>query len=527
MKYFIYCRKSSEDKDRQVLSIESQTAVLQEVVERGRLEVAATFTESKSAKAPGRPVFNEMLKEIEHGRAQGILCWKLDRLARNPVDEGRIKWLLQKGTIQRIMTPDRDYNPSDNVLITSVEFGMANQYIRDLSNNVKRGNRTKLENGWLPGYAPPGYLNEKTTKTIVQDPGRFSLVHQMWDLLLTGAYSPQRILDVAIHEWGLLTPKQKRRGGRPYSLSAIYRIFSNPFYAGVLQREGTVYQGKHVRMITLEEFDRVQEILGRKGRPRPKTHEFAFTGMIRCGQCGLSVTAEDKVNRYGSRYVYYHCTRRRRTSECRQPFVEVRKLEALISKFLSELALPGDIHRFLLKHLDDVKIDGERDTAAQRKSLEAAIATASRSLAGLTSMRVRDLITDDEFLAQRQELQREEIKLKQNLAALDDEAGWFEPARDLFFFSNRAVSWFQEGDNETKRLILEIAGSNFLLKDRELSIDAKKPFRQRTETVSFSQLSALVEDVRTFLMDPASLQTIAALRRLFGKLEGRVMREAV
>ena len=95
--------------------------------------------------------------------------------------------------------------------------------------------------------------------------------------------------------------KRKRIGGNPLALSATYRILANPFYAGVLQRDGKTYPGKHIPMISIDEFKHVQQLLGRPGRPR-ETRSFAYTGMIRCGECGLAVTAEKKINRHGSHY---------------------------------------------------------------------------------------------------------------------------------------------------------------------------------------------------------------------------------
>jgi site-specific DNA recombinase len=184
LRYFIYCRKSSEAEDRQVLSIESQINELKRLAERLNLSIIDVFTESQSAKSPGRPIFNNVLKKINQGKADGILCWKLDRLARNPIDGGQIIWMLQKGIIKHIQTFDRGYYPEDNVLLMSVEFGMANQYVLDLSKNVKRGLKTKAEKGWYPAPAPLGYLNDKTKergkREITKDPERFELVKKMW-----------------------------------------------------------------------------------------------------------------------------------------------------------------------------------------------------------------------------------------------------------------------------------------------------------------------------------------------------------
>src|SRR5262249_45207288 len=148
---------------------------------------------------------------------------------------------------------------------------------------------------------------------------RFTFVRQMFDLLLTGLYSPPKICAIARDRWGLRTPRHKRKGGKPLSRSAVYRILTQPFYAGVLIWGGKTYKGAHEPVVSIAEFDRVQELLGRREKPRPQKRHFAFTGMIRCGQCGLLVTAEVKTNRHGSQYTYYHCTRRNLGHQCRQP----------------------------------------------------------------------------------------------------------------------------------------------------------------------------------------------------------------
>ncbi|MFH1561852.1 MAG: recombinase family protein, partial [Nitrospirota bacterium] len=271
--YIIYCRKSTESEERQVLSIESQMKELTDLIKRLNLGVSETLTESKSAKQPGRPVFNEIMKRIYKGQVKGIICWKLDRLARNPIDGSSLIWALDQGKISEILTPHNTFkNNSNDKFLMQIEFGMAKKYVDDLSDNVKRGNRAKLERGWYPGLAPMGYLNEPKERTIVKDPERFPIIRKMWDLLLQGI-RPAQILKVATEEWGFRTPVHKRIGGKPLSLSGLYKLFGNPFYYGLIERKEGVFQGIHEPMITEDEFWKVHEILGRKGRPRPQKHQ--------------------------------------------------------------------------------------------------------------------------------------------------------------------------------------------------------------------------------------------------------------
>ena len=83
MRYFLYARKSTDEPDRQILSIEAQLAELRDYAKKNGLAISREFIESKTAKEPGREIFNEMVAGLEQCAAQGIVAWHPDRLARN------------------------------------------------------------------------------------------------------------------------------------------------------------------------------------------------------------------------------------------------------------------------------------------------------------------------------------------------------------------------------------------------------------------------------------------------------------
>lgn len=471
----IYARKSSESEDRQVLSIDSQIAELLDHAKREGLGNATVFTESKSAKAPGRPKFNNLLTLISKGEFDAILCWKLDRLARNPVDGGAVIWAVEEGKLRSIYTPQRHFDNSGNDKFwMQLEFGMAKKYVDDLSDNVKRGMRAKLAQGWIPCVPPLGYLNDRITRQIIKDPDRFHLVRKMWDLLLSGNHSPNAIVRIASEQWGLTTRTFRRKGGGSIGYSSIYRMFTNPFYHGKILYGGELFDGAHPAMITIDEFDRAQHLLGNRSQPRPKTLYFAYTGLIRCGECGAAVTAENKRNRQGHRYVYYHCTKRKRNVKCSQPVVEVIRLESQILAFLQSLSISRSYLDWTLKVLKELETEGARIQADKLKSLEARLKSISSQKAELLNLKLRGLISDSEFATKREQLSREYSHLQ--VECDRDTGSLSSSAAGVFNLAHSAVLKFTKGTPDTRRAIVQQIGSNLILRDRILAIQAHKPF---------------------------------------------------
>jgi len=527
-KYLIYSRKSSEAEDRQVLSIESQTRELEQLAGKLNITIVEVLTESKSAKEPGRPVFNQMMQKLYRGEATGILCWKLDRLARNPVDGGSIIWAIKQHGIN-VITPAQSYaRDDDNIILMYIEFGMAQKYVDDLSKNVKRGLRTKLGLGWQPGVAPVGYLNHTVKhsgeNTIIKDPERFPLVRRMWDLMLTGFYTPPQIRKIANEQWGFRTRPTRKMGGKPLCHSAIYQIFSRPFYYGWFeypQGSGRWYEGKHDPLISEAEYEQVQLLLGRHGNPRPRGYfDFAFTGLIRCGECGSMITAEEKRQvrctkcrlKFACRnrdtcprcktpitqmrglqfrhYTYYHCTRSQ-NPDCSQKSISLRQLEKQIDAFLGRIQISERFKNWAIKYLRELH---EKETAATNTMIESQQKNYRECLHridGLVRLQTSpgnadsSLLSNEEYARQRSEL----LKEKANLEGLLRDVGhrveqWVKSAEEVFEFACTARTRFEKGDATTKKQILATIGSNPLLKGKKLLIQAKEPFLILENSVS-------------------------------------------
>jgi site-specific DNA recombinase len=190
MKYFLYLRKSTDEDDKQILSLEAQEAELKEFALRDGLNIVSVLTESQTAKCPGRPVFNAMLARIEAGEADGIIAWHPDRLARNSVDGGRIIFLIDTLAIKSLKFPTFWFEATpQGKFMLNIAFGQSKYYVDNLSENVKRGLRQKLRRGELPGRSPLGYINDLRTHTIIPDPKKFKQVKKIFIDYSTGKYS--------------------------------------------------------------------------------------------------------------------------------------------------------------------------------------------------------------------------------------------------------------------------------------------------------------------------------------------------
>ncbi|WP_146345658.1 recombinase family protein [Phaeobacter marinintestinus] len=478
MKYSIYCRKSQEAEDRQILSLESQQAEVERLVgQNADIEIVDTFIEAFSAKAPGRPQFNAMLERIEKGEAQGIIAWHPDRLARNSMDGGRIIYLLDQRRIRDLKFSTYSFeNSSQGKFMLNIIFGYSKYYVDSLSENVKRGQRAKIRNGWMPNRAALGYRNCRETQKALPDSKHFRVARDLFDLLLTGQYSVAEIHRIARDTWGYVTPVHKTTGGKPLSRSQLYRLFTNPIYAGYVRWNGTLYPGAHEPVVSKAEFERVQQILGLTPETRPAKQAFDYAKMFTCGACGKAITAERKRKPSGRTYVYYHCTRVHTSPRCTQPSIEERDLAAQIDAFLKAIYIPKKCAREIVAALREIP-DNEAERQAERlQHCEATIGRIERKLVNLMDLRLDDRISDAAFETKQLELQVELDAARERARSAAASTQIFEPLEILIKFSSRARSLFKQGSSTERARILKILCSNPQIIDKKPLLRPMKPF---------------------------------------------------
>lgn len=354
--YCLYARKSSESDERQAMSIDSQIHEMRTVAVREHLEIKEIREESHSAKESGqRQVFATLLHDIREGLFNGILTWAPDRLSRNAGDLGQLVDLMDQEKLREIKTFSQTFsnNPNEKFLLM-ILCSQAKLENDNRGINVKRGLRAKCEAGWRPGSCPTGYLNvlqNNRIEQIVLDPERAPTVKEMFLRVANKGHSGR-----TIQRW-LDTIGFKAKNGKPMFLSVIYKILNNPFYYGVFEFGGKLYQGKHEPIITKAIFDKVQNHLVVPPREWHKK-TFAFKTVCRCGSCGGGVTAEQKYRKlkYGgfTKHVYYHCGRSV-NYECDEPYITeedmIRQLTAHIEDIHVNMALASkklleDIEKF-------------------------------------------------------------------------------------------------------------------------------------------------------------------------------------
>lgn len=549
-KFVQYIRRSSKDnEDKQVRSLTGQIEDIDiQVIKPLNLTDIILLQESKSAFKDERPCFEKMMELLKNGQRNAVMVWHPNRIARNYEDGGRFVQLMSDGKLKIVITPYAIFEntPRDKEYLMT-EFTRATRDSDDKSEVIKRGNRTKLNAGYIPsGRLPEGLIhikNEQGEMIQTHNPQQVPLLQKAIKKVTNQIMTPMEALDYLNKDLRYKTLKTRRGGGQSLSKSGWYKILSSPIYIGEIHRTEGIFKTGFPRIIDKEQSDKLEIILNRKMKRNRSKKEWAYTGEITCGDCGGAITMEEKwqiicpvcktkfhrgkqtskcptcntfidqmKNSKILHYVWLHCGKQKKTTngiKCPQTTIQLKDFEKQVDTVLANMQIPEEYTQWALEWIHLISNEEIQDRSATQTNLQKRFNTVQSQLDELLNVLLSRHVTEEEYQNKKELLLLEKQELKEKLDKTSKRADdWMEHTERTFMFATHARYWFEHGTTEQKRTILKTLGSNLTLKDKKLFIQERKPFIEVKKMKEIADLqkqsfepteNVLFEDKKTML----------------------------
>jgi DNA invertase Pin-like site-specific DNA recombinase len=483
MKYFVYCRKSSEGNEKQALSLQAQERELKEYAVNNNLKIVRIFNEAKSAKTPNkREQFNIMLDRIQSGDADAILCWHTNRLSRNAQESGVIMQLLNDGIILEIRTPQKTIDSANaNDILLGVEFGSNSQFSKDLSLNTKRGIREKIILGQWPSLAPAFYINygrDNKNKNIQPDPANAKFYPLIVKEIIKNRLNVLRVVDL-LKSWGV-----KNKSGKYFGKSTLHRILRDPIYYGLLKyADYPEKTGGWEPLIDKNTWLKLQEVLNDHEKPIKTKWNYPYSRLIKCSRCGLTITPYTKVKKSGKAYTYYSCTKR--NGNCGNVPITESELEDLIIPFVQKIRFSDEQIQKLKKKTLQYLEDEYKFEIRKKDEITTKLNDCSEQQDRLLTMRIDGEITKEEFKIKKDKIKDDIEKLEELNRDLNFNRENIRRELELFFEELKSFeTTFTNGLSEDKRRVVFKLTESITLNDKKLGWNFKKAYQALIEVVS-------------------------------------------
>ncbi len=426
-----------------------------------------------------------MLEFIKEGKADAILCWKINRLSRNSEDGGKIEHLLEVGTIKLIKTSDREFDLNENSIVTGIEFSQATQFSRDLSKDVARGLLKKARMGLYPMRPPLGYIKSgEKLKPMILDPERAHLIRYAFETYAQGNISMKGLSKV-LYEKGLRTGY-----GNKLKFNMLHHMLQNIIYHGEINWKGEIIEGKHEPIVSLEIFEQVQLVRLGKNNPRSYKHFFPYRGFLSCAQCGCKLTADKKRGKY----TYYYCTNGKGNCDAHRKYMRSEDIEQKVATQIADLHFPTDLielmHDASLQNRDNVQKSHEKEREQLKSILKQCIQRQDRLIDSYTVGKTPESIYERKI----KELEVEQKDLERQIDKnISQDVSTFEQTKKAFLVANRAKKMFLNGSDMQKQNVLKMVLSNISFDGQEVSkIQYKKAFQPMADAPKFATMDVML-----------------------------------
>jgi site-specific DNA recombinase len=479
---FGYVRVSTV-KQGDGVSLDAQREAILAFAGRNNIEIVKWFEEKETAAKSGRPIFNQMVKELRNGKAHGLVIHKVDRSARNPADWVKIGELADAGIDIHFVTESLDFRSRGGRLTADIQAVIAADYIRNLREETIKGINGRLKQGLYPFRAPLGYLDNGGGKAKTPDPIRAPLVKRLFELYATRSYSFNTLLAEA-HAMGLTGHK-----GHRLSMHGLETIMDNPFYCGIMRikRGGMTYPGIHEPLISAKLFADVQDIKSGKAGPKVTRHNHLYRGLFRCGLCDALMIPERQKGT-----VYYRC----QTKSCATKTVREEAIARAINGCL-ETARLSETDQQSARHQIERWAKGNTEEEVLQ-SLQLREANLKDRMDRLTDALIDRVIDQSAFLERRERLAIEELQIADERRQLTEKSKSAANILSLLELTKDLKKGHELANAPQKRQWVEMTCSNRRISGKDVYLEPSNWLVSLRELANFEQCDPRWSRDRTF-----------------------------
>lgn len=395
------------------------------------------------------------------------MAWHPDRLARNSVDGGKIIFLIDSEKIKFLKFPTFWFEATpQGKFMLNIAFGQSKYYVDNLSENIKRGIRQKLRNGIWPAWAPLGYVNDKNARCIAVDKEKAKYIKRAFEMYATGEY-PLAQLRKIINKAGLVGKK-----GKMLSVSNYQYMFKNPIYYGIIRYKGEMYDGKHEPIITKKLFDKCQEVMKQKSKPKGrKLKPYVYRGFFRCGECGCFITTETQKG-----HNYLRCTKRK--NPCSQRYTREEIITSQIKEEIKKVSLSSAWANASINYFENEKMKFAQAESSFAQKARNELVKIETKLDRLLDLQLDGNLSQTEYTAKKHKLILAKKDLEEKISAFGRKSNnRFELALAFLKDANQAEKYAQQENPERIRDFLKKIGSNFQIQNQNISFSPRRAWQ--------------------------------------------------
>ncbi|MBE6704244.1 MAG: recombinase family protein [Ruminococcaceae bacterium] len=490
MNAVIYARFSSTAQQEQ--SIDGQVRHCTEFAEKNGYKIINTYIDKAlSGRNDNRPAFQQMISDSSKGTFQYVLVWKFDRFSRDRFDSAIYKSKLRKNGVRVISITENVGDGIDGNLIEAIYEAMAENYSRQLSQNVVRGMReSALQCKSVGGSVPFGYKIED--KRYVIDEEAAKIVRYIFEAYASG----KRKCEIAeeLNSKGFRNSK-----GEPFKMQSLSKMFTNRKYIGVYKYGDIVIENGFPAIISKELFekcaDRAVKNKHTSGHANARV-TYHLAGKAYCGHCGAPLTGDAGTGR-SNMYYYYSCSGKKRHLEGSSKCPKKRESKDILEAYVAEQAIKYftdrekifEIAEKVVKAFDRSKDEKEKISEVEKeiRTIDTEINNLVNSLLNITAPALIRKVNErsEQLEKQRAELSEKLVMLKLNSKVssitADEFAEWILTFCDgdlddksfvakildklvhkVFIYDDKLLIYYNIKDSEEvtySKMLLDISGS--------------------------------------------------------------------